>query len=440
MNNKKWIDHALSCGFESFEIYQETQRSRSVSWYQGQTDSSVSSRVTGTSLRGFINGRMVSYATEDTADAHMEEIVDSMKEQAGVIGAGETGTILSPAETAEAVSAHTYQAFSAEEVRTALKELEERITSYDSRMVPNRISYEEEGYERTICNSKGLNIRDAGMIQLIMAGAAASDHGDVKNDFRYEVVSSPEAFDAEAFAEKLCGEILKKLGAGSMKSTACPVILDREAMTALFGTFSDIFSGDQVSRGISPLAGKLNSRVFSEKITIIDDPREPAARNLYNYDDEGHPTYRKYVVRNGVLETILHSTESAARMQTESTGNGFKDGYASPVRAVPKNLFIESGDLSPEALMQYIGDGLVITDLAGLHAGLDHVTGDFSLQCAGYRVRDGKRAENVTLITIAGNFLTMMQDVLAVGNDPEWKAGTTACPSIAFRQLSVSGT
>ena len=306
-------------------------------------------------------------------------------------------------------------------------------------MIPNQLAFEEEGYERTICNSKGLDIRDAGMIQVIMASAAAAENGDIKNDYRYEVVSSPEAFDADRFTDRLCGEILKKLGAGPMKSTSCPVILDREAMTSLFGAFSDIFSGDQVSRGISPLSDKLHSRIFSDKITVIDDPREPAARNLYNYDDEGHPTSRKYVVRNGVLETILHSTESAARMQTESTGNGFKAGYAAPVKAVPRNIFIEPGDRSPEDLMQCIGDGLVIIDLAGLHAGLDHVTGDFSLQCAGYRVKNGQRAENVTLITIAGNFLTMMQNVLAVGNDLDWKAGTAACPSVAFGELSVGG-
>ena len=58
-------------------------------------------------------------------------------------------------------------------------------------------------------------------------------------------------------------------------------------------------------------------------------------------------------------------------------------------------------------------DGLVITDLAGLHAGLNHVTTDFSLQCSGYLVKDGKRDRSVALITAAGNFLDLMKKVAA---------------------------
>ena len=72
-------------------------------------------------------------------------------------------------------------------------------------------------------------------------------------------------------------------------------------------------------------------------------------------------------------------------------------------------------------------------------AGFDHVTGDFSLQCSGYRVKDGKRAENVTLITISGNFLDMLNNVLALENSLDWKADTIACPGIAFKELAIGG-
>ncbi|MBO5999345.1 MAG: TldD/PmbA family protein [Lachnospiraceae bacterium] len=440
MNKKNWIEYALANGFESFEIYQESAKTKTVTWYQGKTDSAVTSKVTGTALRGQIGGKMLSYATEETSDDHMEQIIGSMKEQAAVIGSGESGTILAPQETKESGSARTYTLFTNEEIRRALSELEKSILAYDPCIVQAvYLTYEEESFERTIFNSKGLEVTDRGSVQLIAGGAVATRDGDVKNDFRHETVSSFAQFDAAAFAEKLCSEVIKKLGAGPVRSTSCPVIFDREAMTSLFSAFSDIFSGDRVSRGISPLTGKEGSRIFSDMISMIDDPRESAAPFLYNYDDEGHPTCRKYVIREGVFETVLHSTESAARMNTESTGNGFKGGCSAPVRAVPKNFFIVPGDTPLSGLMEYLGNGLVITDLAGLHAGLDHVTGDFSLQCSGYKVTDGKRAENVTLITVAGNYPEMLDNVMAVGNDIEWKTSPAACPSIAFRELSIGG-
>jgi len=81
----------------------------------------------------------------------------------------------------------------------------------------------------------------------------------------------------------------------------------------------------------------------------------------------------------------------------------------------------------------------VVTDLAGLHAGLDSVTGDFSLQCQGYLVKNGRKDRSVNLITIAGNYLDLMKQVTAVGNDLEWKTHTCASPSIAFAELAVSG-
>ena len=86
-----------------------------------------------------------------------------------------------------------------------------------------------------------------------------------------------------------------------------------------------------------------------------------------------------------------------------------------------------------------MGEGLVIDDVAGLHAGIDHVTGNFSLQCAGYRVEGGRRAESVTLITVAGNFLEMMKKVREVGNDLEWGLSTVTAPSILFTEVAIAG-
>ncbi len=440
MNKKKWIEYALANGFDSFEIYQETEKTKTVNWYQGTTDSAVTSRVTGTALRGRISGKMLSYATEETGDEHMEQIINEMKEQAGIIGSSESGTILSPEKTDECTSSHTYTPFTNAEIRTALSDLEKSILAYDPCIVQAvHLIYEEESVERTIFNSKGLDIKDKGSVQVIGGGAVASRGDDIRNDFRHETVTSFDSFNAAAFADKLCGEVVRQLGAGPVKSTSCPVIFEREAMTSLFLAFSDIFSGDRISRGISPLADKEGRRIFSGLITMIDAPREDAAPFLYNYDDEGHPTCRKYVVREGIFETVLHSTESAARMNTESTGNGFKGGCSAPVRAVPKNFFIVPGDMPLSGLMEHVGNGLVITSLAGLHAGLDHVTGDFSLQCSGYKVTAGKRAESVTLITVAGNYIEIMDKVLAVGSDIEWKTSPAACPSIAFKELSIGG-
>ena len=130
---------------------------------------------------------------------------------------------------------------------------------------------------------------------------------------------------------------------------------------------------------------------------------------------------------------------SAKRMNTVSTGNGFKAGYASAVGIRPMNCSILPGEKSLEDMMREMGSGLVITRLAGLHAGLNHTTTDFSLLCSGYAVENGERGRDVALITVAGNFLDLMKKVVDVGSDLDWEYRSVAAPSIRFESCAVSG-
>ncbi|MBR2990331.1 MAG: TldD/PmbA family protein, partial [Solobacterium sp.] len=276
-------------------------------------------------------------------------------------------------------------------------------------------------------------------IQILTCGAAARNGSDIKNEYRSEIVEDIRTFDRDAFVEKLCTAVLNKLNASSMPSGTYPVIFESSAMTALFTAFSSMFSGELIAKGISPLRDQAGKQVFSEKITITDDPLRPEAAIIFPFDDEGCPTSAKTIVDHGVLKTILHDTRSASGMNTESTGNGFRGSYASPVEVTPVNCCIEPGDQTLDELCADMRDGLVITSLAGLHAGVNPVTTDFSLQCSGYTVKDGVRDHSVTLITVAGNFIELLKQVASVGNDLDWQYSTIAAPSIAFQGVAISG-
>ena len=440
MNKQAWISYALSHGFESFEIYRSLSKERTVSWYEGRTDSFVTSRVLGTALRGIIDGKMASMATEDTDDANMEKIIESMRLQASAMTGEETGKILDTKRGEEVKSTKCWKRPSQEEIESLLKKIEAAVLAYDPRIVQvTDLEWSDETNETEITNSRGMEVGNARTVQVVVAGAAAADGSEVKNEYEFETVEDISAFDTDAFVRELCDGLLRKLGASSIPSGSYPVILEKKAMTSLFTAFSGMFSGDLIGKGISPLKDSLDTQIFSSSVSVTDDPRSLSAASVYNYDDEGHPTCRKTVVGSGVFKTILHSTKSAERMHAESTGNGFRASYSDPVGVRPCNMCIEKGDRSLDGLCEMMGDGLVITSFQGLHAGIDTVTTDFSLQSSGYLVKDGKRDRSVTLITCAGNFLDLMKHVTAVGNDLEWKFRTIACPSILFESIAVSG-
>ncbi|MBR4164088.1 MAG: TldD/PmbA family protein [Solobacterium sp.] len=441
MNKQAWIDYALKEGFESFEIYESSSMERTLSWFEGQRDSFVTSKVTGFSLRGIINGKMANMALENDDDSLMENVIRSMKEQAEAITAEDVSVIRHPVEAVSSPKADTWVKPEIPEILDTMKKLEEKLLAYDPRIIQvATIEWNEQTVIREIVNSYGMNIHDENVVQVIFAEAAAKEGNDIKNDYHVEVVHDLSQLDQDAFVKELADSVLYKLNATSLKSNTYPVIFESKAMTELFGALSAMFSGELVSKGISPVkASFIGEKIFADCITIIDDPANPEALIRMAYDDEGCPTSRKTLVENGVLKMILHDSKSALRMETESTGNGFKRSYASAVDVSPMNCCIQKGDKSLDELCAQMKDGLVITSLQGLHAGIRFITTDFSLQCSGYWVKDGKKDHSVTLITVAANFIELMKNAYAVGNDLNWKHHSIVCPSIAFKGCAVSG-
>ena len=89
--------------------------------------------------------------------------------------------------------------------------------------------------------------------------------------------------------------------------------------------------------------------------------------------------------------------------------------------------------------MASIGSGVVITEVSGLHAGANAVSGDFSLLSKGYVVKNGKREKPIEQITVAGNFYDLLKNARAMADDLEFPLGGMGCPSIDVGELSISG-
>lgn len=440
MNKEKWMRRALDLGIESFEIYQSISKNKEVTWYQGQMDTFVSSVVNGTSIRGIVDGNMANLALEVVDDASMDIVLQGLIEQAKLVSTQEKDQLRKP-EPFEAVTSDVkWVKPSMEALASCFQQVESKCLQYDPRIVQVANLVWQEAYgQREITNTLGLHVQDADQAQYFAVALVASENGQSKIEQEIEIIHDLNDFDIDVFVKKLCDKVLARLGSTSLQSQKTPVILEKGAMTDLLSAFMGMFNGELIHKGISPIAKSLNESIFSSLITLVDDPRCKEALSIASFDDEGCPTRKKVLVDRGVFKTILHDTKSAMRMQAESTGNGFKSGYASGVSVHPMNAYIQPGTRSLDDLCETMQNGLVITDLQGLHAGINFVSADFSLQCEGYWVKDGKRAQSVSLITIADNFLELMKKVIEVGNDLEWSYHQVVSPSILFKDCSISG-
>ena len=86
-----------------------------------------------------------------------------------------------------------------------------------------------------------------------------------------------------------------------------------------------------------------------------------------------------------------------------------------------------------------MGDGLYLTEVTGLHAGANGVSGDFSLLSKGFEIKGGEKVRAVEQFTVAGNFYQVMKDILAVANDLKFEGSPIASPAVLVREISVAG-
>jgi len=105
----------------------------------------------------------------------------------------------------------------------------------------------------------------------------------------------------------------------------------------------------------------------------------------------------------------------------------------------PSNLYIAPGKYTEEELFAQMGDGLYLTEVSGLHAGANAVSGDFSLLSRGFEVKDGKKVRAVEQFTVAGNFYKLLESIEAVGNDLIFEGSPIGSPSVRVTGLSVAG-
>lgn len=442
MNKQLWMDAAKKAGLEQFEIYEQRHTSTSINVYEQKVDSFSISDCDGIAMRGIYQEKMGNCFLEEVDDAQIDDVLDQIKQNASIITAEDKVMILAPAESYPTIQKHKNALLETENSLKIqkLKELEETVKQMDSRIAQvMTTTYEESVAVRSIVNTKGMDLCDSDSCSIVYVEVLAKDGEDTKSAFDWLYIKDLEALDIPAFAHKLCDKVINKLHADTIESGNYPLLMEKSAMTSLFSALAGLFDGENAFKGISILKDKLDEAIFDAKISVIDDPLMEDGINSASFDDEGTACYTKTVVDKGILKTYLHNSKSAELMQTTSTGNGFKGGYGGPVGISPTNFYIKNGTASYEEMIKTMKKGVIVTNLNGLHAGLNPVSTEFSLQSEGFYVEDGVIVKPINLFTISGNFLDMMKHIKMVGNDCKMGMSGVGTPSILFETIAVSG-
>jgi len=389
-------------------------------------------------LRVFVGQRQAIVSSSDTSDDALQELVERAIAMARSVPEDEFTGLADPSQLATEfpdLEICDDDEPAAEILNDRAKRAEEAALA-----VPGITNSEGAnaswGFSRmAVAASNGFARARSGSRHSISASVLAGTGTEMERDYDFastvyaEDLTSPEDIGRSA-GEKT----IRRLNARKAQTASVPVLYDPRVANSLVGHLASAINGGSVARGTTFLKGSLTKKIFTDAVTIVDDPRMRRGLRSKSFDAEGIATQRREIIKDGVLTTWILDLRSARQLALETTGHASR-GTSSPPSPSTTNLYMQAGSLSPEELMADIKDGLYITELMGM--GVNGVTGDYSRGASGFWIENGTLAYPVNEVTIAGNLIDMFAHITAAA-DLEFRYGTNA-PTLRIDGMTVAG-
>lgn len=264
----------------------------------------------------------------------------------------------------------------------------------------------------------------------------AGTPGAMERDYAY---SSKRQFSAlksaEAIGDEAAMRALQRVNPRKIATASMPVVFDPRVAKSLLGNFLHAISGAAVARGTTFLKEALHTPVFSNAVTIVDDPHIPFGLASKPFDAEGAKNGTRTLVNAGTLETWLLDQRSAAKLGFQTTGHASR-GLTGAPQPSSSNAYMMAGKDAPLALMSSIFKGLYVTETFGM--GVNLVTGDYSQGAAGFMIENGELTYPVSEITIAGHLGEMFKTLIPA-DDLKFDYATNT-PTLLVPNMTVAGS
>ena len=435
------VEAAKKAGINEYELYYVQDAGVSTETLKHEISNFSSSVSGGVCFRCIVDGKM-GYASSELMDVdEIEALVSRAADNARYVESDDDGIIFAGSKEYGKTNAPEPKILDAADLKSMALEIEKELyEASDKVMDGSQAGVGSSEMWVRIFNSYGLDLENHVGRNYAMAYGVVNVDGEVRNNYEVMVGNCKEDF--EGMAKKSVDGALEQIGAGNAETGVYNVVINKRQMASLLSAYSSIFSAKSAQNGMSLLVGKEGEVIASECVTITDDPFREGYALQTHFDAEGVATYRKSVVENGVFKTFLHNLSTAKKAGVETTGNASKAGYAGSVAVSPYCFCLEGSDLTEEQLFEKAENGIYVTGVKGLHAGINPVTGDYSIECSGFMIENGKKGRPVKSFTIAGNFFELLKNIDAVANEVKiGLGGFTAfgAPSVLVHGISVAG-
>ncbi len=438
------MEAALGAGAGEAEAFAEEDHRRQIRVFEGTVESLSDAGGRGVGVRAFLDGRAGHAYGTDLGDEGLRALAAASAEAARVADPDEHGGLPGETGATEIAGLHSAElaAWSTERKVELALEVERAARACQGVSQVEHTVYADGEDTVALVNSRGFASVYRASSAHAYASAFAGEGADLMTGLGVGMARDPAGLDPAGIGEEAAERALALTGARQPTGRRCPVVLDAFVAASFAGFIGAMLSADAVQRGRSLFAGREGDVVADPAFVLGDDGAHPEGLASAPFDGEGSPTGRTALIEDGRLQSYLFDARTARRAGRRTTANARRASYRAQPSVGTSNLILEPGGHSLAQLTAQAGDGLLVTSVAGLHSGVNPVSGTFSVGAAGRMIEGGELGRPVREITIASDLVTMLRSIRTVGSEPRWVpfGASVKAPPLLVAEMSVGGS
>jgi TldD protein len=452
---KKVLNTLLNSGGDFSEIYAQMRILNSIRLDDGKIENSNTGFELGCGLR-LIHKDSTFYAYVDSLDE--DKILNAAKILSAAISDIEIIKVLDFNESISgySVSIKKYPSLTIQDFKkNILLDINDTARNYNSQIIQvssNLSDVEEEVY---IANSEGSLATNKTSKVYLSVNVVAKRDSEIRTGYKsvaktrgYEIFENNKPSDIATKAGIIAVTMLDAINA---PAGILPVVIGHAFGGVIFHeACGHGLEADAILKDASVYKEKLGKKIASNNVTAVDDSSIPGSWGSYKFDDEGYPSGKNILIKDGILQNYIFDHKTARKMKKSQTGNGRRQSFRDIPIPRMSNTYIDKGIEKPDAIIKLVKKGIFAKEFAG--GQVDPATGDFVFGISeGYMIENGSVTFPIKGATLIGNGPDVLKKIEAVGNDLDFAPGfcgkngqavsnEVGQPTILVSEITIGGT
>lgn len=425
------MDYALKNGCQASKVVLYQEANTSIEMRDGKIDKLQQASEGGLSISLYVDGRYGSFSTNRLNQKEIEGFIKNGIDSTRYLAKDEFRTLPDPAlyykggQPDLQLFDESQSSINPDDKVRLAKSVAEEAMGKDSRIISVESSYGDGASASYRIMSNGFEGESRSTWFSVSAGVSIKGEGEARpSDYWYDSSLFYDKLIRTGIGQKALERVLRKLGQKKVKSGKYTMIVDPmntgQALNPLIGALY----GSGLQQKNSFLLDKLNTRIGSDKFTLIDEPHLVGVRGSRYFDNEGVATQRRPIFEAGVLKNYFIDVYNAKKMQV------------APTISSPSVLTMPLGTKNLEQLVAGVQHGILVTGFNG--GNCNSSSGDFSYGVEGFLVENGKMVQPISEMNVTGNMISLWASLVEVGNDPRLNS-SWHIPSLVFENVDFSG-